>query len=276
MPADVAAQLEGADGHPVVLARHSLVEGSLRTDIVVVGFDAGSLGEPDLVDGRLPTGPDEVVVDDASGLGIGETAQIGNERYTVTGRTDDRTLFAGMPFVFMELGAAQDLVYRGQDLATAVLLDGTPTGVPDGFAVLSDDEVAEDAMRPLEKSVSSVNMIRILLWFVAAMIIGTMTYLSSLERRRDVAVLKAVGGSTARLGTSIALQGALTALTAALLAAVLQGILAPVFPLEVAVPAAALVQVPVIAVVVALVAGSVGLRKAIRVDPALAFSGPGS
>jgi putative ABC transport system permease protein len=121
-----------------------------------------------------------------------------------------------------------------------------------------------------------VNLIRVLLWFVAAMIIGTMTYLSALERRRDVAVLKAVGGSTVRLGASIALQGALIALAAAAIASVLQGVMAPVFPLEVTVPSSALIQVPVIAVLVALAAGSVGLRKAVRVDPALAFSGPGS
>ena len=31
-----------------------------------------------------------------------------------------------------------------------------------------------------------------------------------------------------------------------------------------------------IAVLVALLAGIVGLRKAVRVDPALAFSGPGA
>ena len=58
-------------------------------------------------------------------------------------------------------------------------------------------------------------MIRILLWLVAALIIGTMTYLSALERRRDVAVLKAIGASTRQLGMSIALQGALVALAAA-------------------------------------------------------------
>jgi putative ABC transport system permease protein len=276
MPSEVAGRVDGAEGHPVVLARHSIIEGTVRTDVVVVGFEAGQLGEPELLDGRLPSAPGEVAIDDASGLAIGEEAQLGSQRFVVTGRTDGRTLFAGMPFVFMPLDAAQDLVYRGQDLATAILLEGEPDSAPDGFAVLSDEEVAEDALRPLEKSVKSVNMIRILLWVVAAMIIGTMTYLSSLERRRDVAVLKAVGGSTTRLGTSIALQGALTALTAAAVAAVLQGVLAPVFPLEVSVPGRALLQVPVIAVLVALAAGSVGLRKAIKVDPALAFSGPGS
>ena len=276
MPADTADLLGAPGAAPVVLARHSITEGSVQTDVVVVGVHGDGLGAPELEDGRLPNDPGEVVVDKVAGLAIGDEAVLGTDRFVVTGRTEKHTLFAGMPFVFMEIEAAQALVYRGQDLATAILLDEMPVDVPDGFAVLSNDAVAEDAMRPLEKSVSSVNMIRILLWFVAAMIIGTMTYLSSLERRRDVAVLKAVGGSTSRLGASIALQGAITALTAAALAAVLQSVLAPVFPLEVSVPSRALLEVPVIAVLVALVAGSVGLRKAVRVDPALAFAGPGS
>jgi putative ABC transport system permease protein len=194
----------------------------------------------------------------------------------VTGRTSGTTLFAGMPLLHLELPTAQALLYRGQDLASAVLLDGEPTRVPDGFAVLTPEAVAEDATRPLERSISSVNLIRVLLWFVAAMVIGTMTYLSALERRRDVAVLKAVGGSTAQLGASIALQGALVALVAAAMAAALQVVVAPVFPLEVTVPGRALLQVPAIAVVVALLAGVVGLRKAVRTDPALAYSGPGA
>jgi putative ABC transport system permease protein len=275
MPADTGSEIQGAEGSPVIAARHSLTHGGPPTDVVIVGYGPG-VGEPTLSDGRLPEGLDEVVVDKASELAIGDTVEIGNTTFEVTGRTEGRTLFAGMPFVFMELGAAQDLVYRGQDLVNAVLVDGTPTEVPDGFTVLTNEEVAEDALRPLEKSVSSVNIIRILLWFVAAMIIGTMIYLSALERRRDVAVLKAVGGSTARLGASIALQGVLIALTAALVASVLQGLLTPVFPLEVSVPPRAFIQVPVIAVVIALLAGIVGLRKAVRVDPALAFAGPGS
>jgi putative ABC transport system permease protein len=43
----------------------------------------------------------------------------------------------------------------------------------------------------------------------------------------------------------------------------------------VSVPDRAFLQVPAIAVLVALVAGLAGLRSAVRTDPALAFSGPG-
>lgn len=276
MPADVARRVEGATAAPIVVARHSLTEPGGQTDIVVVGFERGRSGEPALASGRLPRAPDEVVIDDASGLGIGETARIGDHRYVVTGTTDRRTMFAGMPLVYMSLASAQDLLYRGADLATAVVVLGNPTAVPEGFTVIEPDEVAADALRPLERSISSVNLIRILLWLVAGLIIGTMTYLSALERRRDVAVLKAVGAATTQLGASIALQGALIALVAACVASVLQGVMVPVFPLEVSVPDRAFLQVPAIAVLVALAAGAVGLRKAVKTDPALAFAGPGA
>src|SRR3546814_5333130 len=74
------------------------------------------------------------------------------------------------------------------------------------------------------------------------------------------------------MAASFALQGALTALAAALIASVLQVALVPVFPLEVTVPDRAFWQIPVIAVLVSLVAGGVGLRKAVSTDPALARS----
>jgi predicted acylesterase/phospholipase RssA/CRP-like cAMP-binding protein len=272
MPTAVAAQIRGARAAPLVVGRQSITEGGTRKDIVVLGVTPGGVGAPRLADGRQPRTATEVVVDRAAGLGIGDTAVVGLNRYTVVGRTTHRTLFAGMPGVFMRIDAAQSLLYRGQPLATAVLVDRAVTPPP-GFAVLTNDDVARDAMRPLEHSITSVNLIRVLLWFVSAMIIGTMVYLSALERRRDVAVFKAVGASTGQLGASIALEGVLVALVAAGIASVLQLGMAPRFPLEVAVPGRAFVQVPGIAVLVALVAGAVGLRRAVRTDPALAFSG---
>ena len=276
MPAEAADLVEGAEAAPVVIARHSLTEGDEYTDIVIAGIDAGSLGELEVADGRSAQGAGEVVIDKSAGLSIGDTALVGTTSFEVVGRTEQRTMFAGMPMLYMPVASAQELVYRGQDLATAVLVAGEPTAVPEGFITFEPGEIAVDATRPLERSISSVNLIRVLLWFVAALIIGTMIYLSALERRRDVAVLKAIGGSNRQLGMSIALQGVLIALVAAALASALQVLMVPVFPLEVSVPTRAFLEVPVIAVVVSLLAGVFGLRKAVGVDPAVAFSGPGA
>lgn len=275
MPADTAGLVDDPSATPVVVARHS-ISGDEQIDVVVIGYQAGELGEPAITDGALPASDGQVLVDDSSGLHPGDELVLGETAYDVSGITDKTTMFAGMPLVFMDIGVAQELVYRGQPLATAVLLDSVPEAVPEGFTVRTPDEIATDGIRPLDGAISSINIIRILLWFVAAMIIGTMIYLSAIERRRDVAVLKAVGGSTTQMGASIALQGALTALAAALIASVLQFALVPIFPLEVSVPARAFYQVPLIAVLVSLLSGAIGLRKAVSTDPALAFAGPGS
>jgi putative ABC transport system permease protein len=276
MPVETADAVAGVDAAAIVVARHSFSQGGEQTDVVVIGFEPGRLGEPTVTGGTLPDAAGQALIDTSSGLDPGDELVLGGRSFEISGTTERTTMFAGMPLVFMPIGEAQDLVYRGQPVATAILLDGVPATVPDGFALRTPEVIAEDGMRPLDGAISSIELIRILLWFVAAMIIGTMIYLSALERRRDVAVLKAVGASTGQMAASIALQGVLIAVASAAIAAVLQMALVPVFPMQVVVPGRAFVQVPLIAVLVALVSGAVGLRKTVQIDPALAFSGPGS
>lgn len=262
----------GAD--PVVAARHSIRQPEQTLDVVVIGYEG--LGAPAVTDGRAPQAAGEIVVDASSDLAPGDVVPLGPETYEVVGLTEDATLFAGMPLVFMSLPDAQQLVYRGQELATALVTAEAVTAVPDGLTALSPATVADDATRPLERSIASVNLIRILLWLVAAMIVGAVIYLSALERRRDFAVLKAVGASTRGLVGSLALQSVVIALVAAGIAAGLQLLIAPVFPLTVSVPDVALVQVPVIAAIVAAVASVGGIRKVTQADPVSAFAGPGA
>jgi putative ABC transport system permease protein len=88
-------------------------------------------------------------------------------------------------------------------------------------------------------------------------------------------VLKAMGVANRNLVLSIALQALVIALVAVGLAAILQALIEPVFPLRVRVPAKAYWQIPVVAVGVAIIAGLGGMRRVTRSDPAAAFSGPG-
>jgi predicted acylesterase/phospholipase RssA len=275
-PEEIADAVEGTEAAPVIVGREVVTVDGQPEDVVVIGYQPGGIGEPSLPEGVPAEQAGELVIDESAGVDVGEMVEMGGATYEVTGHSEKATMFAGMPIVFVPIDSAQALLYRDQPLISAVLLGGEASELPDGYHTLSNEEIAVDAMRPLERSVSSVNLIRVLLWFVAAMIIGTMTYLAALERLRDMAVLKAIGARTRQLATSIALQGVLIALLAALLAAGLQVLVVPVFPLAVSVPAKALWQVPLIAVLVALLAGVVGLRKAVKVDPALAFSGPGA
>lgn len=273
----VAAELTGTPlADPVVTARHSLIVDGTTTDIVVIGVVPGGLGDPTAAGaaGTLQTG--RVVADETAGVKAGERIQIGPEHFTVAGITSDESLFAGMPLIFMTLEDAQDLLYKGAPRVSAILTDRVPTSLPDGVTALTSDAIVEDARRPLENAISSIDLIRMLLWGVSAMIIGGMVFLSAMERRRDFAVMKAAGASTKWLLGGVAMQGAVIALAAALLAIGLQALLAPVFPMKVRVTPATMIQLPVVAVIVALLAGGGGLRQVARIDPAAAFGGPGA
>ena len=101
-----------------------------------------------------------------------------------------------------------------------------------------------------------------------------MVYLSALERTRDFAVFKAIGVPTRSIMSGLALQAVVVTLFAAVTGLILSKFLAPLFPMIVEVPLIAYLALPVLAVVIGLLASVAGLRRAVRVDPALAFGGP--
>jgi putative ABC transport system permease protein len=117
-------------------------------------------------------------------------------------------------------------------------------------------------------------MVAVLLWIVAVLIVGSVVYLSALERMRDFAVFKAIGVPTRSVLAGLALQAVVVALLAAAVGVILTQLLAPLFPMTVVVPMHAYLALPAIAVAIGLLASVAGLRRAVAVDPALAFGGP--
>ena len=95
--------------------------------------------------------------------------------------------------------------------------------------------------------------------------------MSSLQRVRDFAVLKAMGASSRALFGGVAAQAVVVTLVAALLASLTANLLKPLYPLPVAIPTSAFLLLPVTAVAVGVGASLVALRRAVSVDPALAF-----
>ena len=63
------------------------------------------------------------------------------------------------------------------------------------------------------------------------------------------------------------------AVLAALAALVLSFVLTPTMAMNVAIPGSSYVALPIVAIAVGLVSSVFGLRRAITVDPALAFGG---
>jgi putative ABC transport system permease protein len=280
LPADVVASSDPTVLAPVVVARGSLAHDELDAadadEVVIIGHLIGGLGSPDVVDGRAIAGAGEIVIDRSADVDVGDAVVLSGAPFTVVGLVEDATVLAGFPLAFVDLGDAQDLAFQTRAVVSAVLVDGDAPEAPAGTRVVTSSAVADDALGPLENAIASVELIRFLLWVVAAIIIGAVVYLSALERHRDFAVLRAIGASNRRLAAGLALQGVLVALVAVALAAALQVLLRPAFPLRVQVPARAYWQLPLLAVALALVTGMAGMRRVARTDPAAAFAGPGA
>ena len=231
-------------------------------------------GMPRVSEGRAPSTPDEVAVSSTLGRQVGEGLQVGARTLRIVGIVPNSTALAKMPNLFLTTEGLQQLAYNGQSIITSIGIVGAPKQLPDGYQTIDKAAGVSDLMRPVKVAASSITIVAILLWIVAVLIIGSMVYLSALERLRDFAVFKAIGVPARSILAGLALQAVVVALLAAALGAILAQLLAPLFPMLVVVPASAYMALPVVAIVIGLLASLAGLRRAVSVDPALAFGGP--
>ena len=261
------------EASPLIVMHQVTSRPELR-DVNLFGYRLEGLGEPTVVEGRLPRGPGESVADRRLGMAIGTTFEIAGHRSRIVGRTSGMTFNAGSPNVYMPIADAQAIAFEGRPVANAVLVRGVPMSVPDGLQMMSNDAVRRDLLRPIANAVGSIDLVQFLLWIVAINIIGAVVYLSALERVRDFAVLKATGYSTRSLLGGLLLQAVLVSVGAVALAMILARLLVPLFPLPVVIQPRAMLMLPAVGIAVGLVASLFGLRRASSVDPALAFGGP--
>lgn len=265
-PAGVADQLEGA-GKVGAMAMARIPRGD--KDVMVFGVAPGGLG-PRATSGRDPRRPGEIVVDDSLGLGIGDTLRLGKP-FRVVGTYSGRTIFAGSPTAVVTLADAQDIAYAGQPLASAVLTQHLPTSVPAGYRVLTNAQAKDDLARPLKEATGTIDFLRVLLWLIAVGIVGSIVYMTVLEQTRDFAVLKAIGVKGRSIFSGLVTQAVIVSVASALVAALLTLVIAGFVPMNVEISTGTYVALPVIAAVAGVASSLVGLRRAVGVDPALAF-----
>jgi putative ABC transport system permease protein len=240
-------------------------------DVNILGVEPGGLGSPRLHRGTGAEHSGEAVTDTTLGYHVGDHFELGKKQFVVTGTATDTTFYFGQPTVFLTVKDVQDNFLEGAPYVTAIAVNGDVRTPPRGTQVMDDAAVKQDLNRPQKSGTQTVAIFNTLLWLMAAGIVATMVYLTALERSRDIAVLKAMGTANSTLFGGMAVQGLALALAACVVGAIVSLALTPIMPFSVETPVSAYVQVLVIGVVVGLVAALVGLRRAVHIDPALAF-----
>jgi putative ABC transport system permease protein len=266
---DVAQTSGVREADPMVLTRVT-IPGATPTDLIVFGTAIHGIG-PHATAGRDARRSGEMVADTKLGKDIGQTVTIGGRPFKIVGTTDGVTVFAGEPTAVIPIQDARALSFAGQQLATSIVTRGVPTSAPPGYKVMSSSQAAADLRRPLKSATGTIGFLNVLLWIIAAGIIGSIVYLTVIERTRDFAVLKATGIASRALFLSLAIEAVVIALAAAVVATVMAVGLHSMLPMRVEISTASYLSLAVIAVVVGIVASLVGLRRAVGVDPALAF-----
>jgi putative ABC transport system permease protein len=247
----------------------------LRESIKQVGLVGLPAGWPlPVVEGRTSARGGEVVADQSSGLRLGDLLPLGTARYSVVGLMRGRTLFGGQALIVLTIEDAQRRLAGGASITRAFVERTTPVGPPpDGLTRFSRAEASADLERPMQTATRSIAFIEVLLWLVAACIIGSVVFLSALERTRDFAIFKATGVKAWQMGAGLAMQAVILAVLASFLSIGIALLLAPLFPMSVSIPLSASVTLPALAVVIGVVASIAGMRRTATVDPATAFGG---
>jgi putative ABC transport system permease protein len=256
-----------------ILPQEVMRVGSTTHTVNVIGVQVGGMGSPQPTVGQPLSGPGQIVVDTSGGTTVGEQVKVGSANFRVVGLVDNRTLLGGGTVAYMPLRDAQDLVLGGRPLITAVVTQGTPSALPPGLQLLTNQQVEQRTLQALGPAISSISNSKILMWIIAGIIIAALLYVSALQRVRDFAVLKALGSTSTALLGSLAMESVIVALAAAAFGAIICNFMKGIFQQPVAIPASAFLTLPIVAVVVGLLASLVALRRATGADPAAAFGG---
>jgi putative ABC transport system permease protein len=275
MPDTVVQQVAQAPGvtraDPWIMA-FGTTAGQRQVDVSVIGYRPGGMGPPVPSSGRQPSRPGEALVDTATGYHIGDAFTLTGVPLTVVGQVRHMTLRGGVGNIYLNLRDAQSVLFKGNRIVTAVVTKGWPQDAAAlGLHAVTSKYARNDILRLFSKGLDAIDILRLLLWTVAIAVVGTVIYLSVLERLQDLAVMKAIGISTRTLLSSLAVQAVVLSVGAAVLAVGIGYLVAPAFPMPVYLSARSSVTLVGAAVGIGLISSLAGLRRAVGVDPATAF-----
>ena len=277
MPQAWADRLRGEAGPqtvtPVAIFRHAIQgRGDGLTDVNVIAYAPNGVVVPHIEQGRSPTAPGEAAVDVQLGAALGDVITLAGRQLVVVGEVRGLTYNGGTPTVLITLDDGQRIAYDGRALASALIVRGTPEGLPAELATMSPSAVRDDLRRPLAVATTAIGLVTGMLWLVTAAIVGMLAFLSGLDRHRDFAVFKAHGVTTGRLVVSLLLEAALVSLLAGGVALLVAHLLLPLFPLEITLGVVDSLRLVGLSLLVGVAASTLSVRGVVRVDPAIAFA----
>ncbi|MBM3212521.1 ABC transporter permease [Candidatus Poribacteria bacterium] len=311
---EVLKQLKGVDREtplsPLIFAQARPIINGKEKKAVVVGYKQGKLGGPsvkDLTDpnspfypitGRLfqsstmdtygPTDipPPEVIVDEWTGLEIGQNIELSGKPLKVVGKTKGRLFVFDTPLLFMDIRTAQNTILDNIIYVNTVLVK-----VSEGY---SESQLARDIkeLSPIsadthtsgqiikiilanfvDEPMKGVQALRALLWIAAGLIVSMITYVTTTEKSREIGVLRAIGASDRYIIMLIIKQVVTMTFVGIIGGISLALVSARFFPIMVLINFREAILVFFITMIICFYGGYVAAKRASAIDPMVAFRG---
>ncbi|MGX7723064.1 FtsX-like permease family protein [Rhodococcus sp. 5G237] len=280
-------------GNTIVNAK---TDSGVPVDLTLFGIRPGSFLEPSVAEGTPIGGDTDVVLSDSArdtGVELGDTIVIDRlgTRLNVVGFTSDKRTFGHVDVAYLPLNTWQEIhagVRLGEQVppsayteASVVAIEGLGGTLPD---LAAGDAEAGTAAKTLEESfdaspgysaeMMTMSMIIAFLYAISALVVGAFFTIWTVQRSREIAVLRAMGASTGFLLRDSLLQAvivlvgsvAVGVLIGLGLGSGLEGSGMP-FVLE----SGPIVQGAVLLVVLGLVGAALAVARIVRVDPLAAL-----
>ena len=286
---------------------YQTVEAPFRGDtmrLYVIGYEPGHPGGPEvIVQGRgIEQSHFEIVADAKSGLAVGDVIRLGRNAFNVVGLVKDTMNSGGDPAVFITLRDAQVLqtqlappaqrvqVARGagaldsQDSVAAVIARLEPDADPQAVAqtvrqwkhlaaLTQEDQESILLMSVVDRAKRQIGLFLGILLTVSAVVIALIIYTMTMEKLKQIATLKLIGAPDRTIIGLIVQQSVALGAVGWSFGLALIFLIKDYFPRRVVLEPINVAALAGIILVVCIVASGLGVRAALKVDPATAIGG---
>jgi putative ABC transport system permease protein len=272
--------------------------------LLVVGAQIARPGEaPAVIEGRpILRSRYEAIVDQGTGLALGEELKLGRDTFTVVGLTRNLVASGGDPVIFITLRDAQKLQFDLTPAATrreSARISGATTTTDTVNAVIvrllpgvdakqfaqsvarwkhlaaltEEDQETVLAGSVIDRARRQIGLFTTLLLTVSTVIIGLIIYTMTIDKKKSIATLKLIGAPDRRIVGLIVQQAMAMGVISFLVGAALINAGQNYFPRRVVLEPADAATLFGVVLLVCLLASALGVRTALRIDPASALAG---
>lgn len=307
IPADTraaVARMPGVAGAGAINYQNVEASHAGRTlRLYIVGFEPGRPGGPHVIaEGRgIGASHFELVADRKTGLEPGETIRLGRHRFTVVGLVEGAMNSGGDPAVYVTLAdamalqteldpaaqrvqAARGAVSVKSASVAAVIARMEPGADVDllsatvrqwkHLAAMTQAEQEELLLASVvDKARRQIGLFLGILLSVSAVVIALIIYTMTMEKLKQIATLKLIGAPDRTIVGMIVQQAMALGLIGFAIGATLIVVIKDYFPRRVVLEPDNVLVLGLIVFTVCLVSSGLGVRAALRVDPATALGG---